>query len=747
MSTSPAWDARKRDLSRKAAEDELVVRDKNRDKKSESKSERRRPTFVVRNTQLGLGISSFKDGSHLHTLIDKKDGLFVASGAKGRTVEDLLVNLNYLDAPKAESVTGTTVAEKVEAVASTAARAAKSIGKGAHNAITVVQGATDLLEAIAIASPILKAVFGVVATVAKMHVQVQVNKEKARVLIALVESFQVPLGEVEKLLTAQTLDLPFAEHLQLRLTALKDAMERAELVLKEWCAQAGRSLLKVIKRHLAAGDINKAFDESKDALRQHHQLLCNDLAIKVAAKVLGESSGAAEKAVAQAGSACKSDLANLETDLGSAFKAVGKSLSDELKLMDWSLDGLHTSVAQMSEKQDKMLALQEDTLALQKQMQEEMQRLVELVKKSKAPAAESAIKFEPAQAFWFDVIEPKLMTAGEVPWSLFASAVFVELLEPGGVSAVDWNGIKPQIKKTFDRDDDGQVSVFEYDAVTSKKQMTMLEICQELLGLKGKPSSSRGDIRYPPLANEERVMVQAIFGTDPKQDEALVFALSSVPRAWFAVDVSGKAAPLADVCAPERHWVAGALRMPSARLCVDLLRWLGFGCGGVGDNASFLHVACGNAYVNALVAVVQQWQYANVAAAEGNDGALANAVARVAAFAKAAHVVAPGVKPLSTFTTSDTFDRVLVSLLCASADAAREQFGALLAPDGRLVVPVQAGDDVVFVRVSAAGGPVEELRRVAGAQAGELRILFPRAPPAPPASNPDYGVMVAQAKK
>ena len=209
----------------------------------------------------------------------------------------------------------------------------------------------------------------------------------------------------------------------------------------------------------------------------------------------------------------------------------------------------------------------------------------------------------------------------------------------------------------------------------------------------------------------------------------------------------GVLSPIDDVCTPDRHWIAGSLRMPSARLTVDLLRWLGFGGGGASDDASFLHVGCGNGYVNAVIAVVQQWKRVNIAAALGDDAALAGAVGRVAAFARAAGVFASTVKPLPTLATSDTFDRVLVSLLCASADAAREQFGALLAPDGRLVVPVQAGDDVVFVRVSAAGGPVEELRRVAGAQAGELRILFPRAPPAPPASNPDYGVMVAQAKK
>ena len=169
--------------------------------------------------------------------------------------------------------------------------------------------------------------------------------------------------------------------------------------------------------------------------------------------------------------------------------------------------------------------------------------------------------------------------------------------------------------------------------------------------------------------------------------------------------------------------------MPSARLTVDLLRWLGFGGGGASDDASFLHVGCGNGYVNAVIAVVQQWKRVNIAAALGDDAALAGAVGRVAAFARAAGVFASTVKPLPTLATSDTFDRVLVSYMCLTPTYARDRFGSLLAQHGCLVAPVLFSGKVIFIRYGRTGDP-KELHTVADReQVALLKQLFPVPPP------------------
>jgi protein-L-isoaspartate O-methyltransferase len=780
MSASrPTWDWRDRTLTREQAEDQLHLQEKRRNRETETKMEKKRPSFCVRTTKHGLGLSTCRNGSVLHAaIVETPQGWFELNGSRGLSIEDLLVNIGFIDKPAPATASGSRT-EKVAAVAgavgsgltkvseaskqvagvldsSSAAENAAGIAGAVSSGIAklanvneraanMLAGASDLVNAIAVASPILRAVVDVVAAVARMHVQVQVNKRKAAVLIDLVKSFRVPLDEIEQLLAAQTLDTAFVVHLQKRLSEVQSSLDGAQAVLRVWCAQAGRSLLKKIKQHLAAGDIDKAFDEAKDDVRQNHQLLCNDLSIKVATKVLGESGKAADKALARAGDACKDDLKNLERDLTAAFDAVGKSLGDELNLVNWSISGLHDSVAEMSHKQDKMIALQEKSLAQQEQLQADMKHLVEQLKQSKEAPAKIVFQYEPAAAFWRDVIVPKLATAGELPWSLFASAIFCELLEPAGVQAADWRSIKADIKFIFDRDDDDIISVYEYNAVTFSNRQTLLEICKSLLAKAGKRGSERKldelvedallqPIRYPPLAKEERIMVQAVFdGRDEQdaQDETLLFAMSSVPRAWFAIDERGVSSPLAQVCDPDRHWIAGALRMPSASLCADLLRWLGWGGGGAGDNASFLHVACGNAYINAVVAVVQQWAHRNVAVAEGNDSALASAAARVASFAKAAGVVATGVQPLPTLATvgGEQFDRVLVSLLCPSIEYVRARFSLLVEPvGGRLVAPVQLDEDVAFICVGSDEADDEVLCIWSGREVAALCRLFPAAP-------------------
>jgi protein-L-isoaspartate O-methyltransferase len=738
---SASWDWRERSvkekLTREQVEDLLEMRDNSRNKNKESKAERKRPTFVVRISAQGPSIAYWANSGPRHCAIIECNGFVQADGAKGLSVVDLLINLGLLDAPVFVSVTATTTSERVS---SAAGMVGATVGN-AKQLAGVLGGASDLVEAIAAASPVLRAVVGVVAKVAQMHVTVQINKRKAGVLIELVKSFHVPLAEVAKLQASGALDDRFAAHLEARLDALHNSMHGAEELMRQWCAQAGRSMLKTIKRHLAAGDFNRLFDESKEALRQSHELLCSDLSLKVATTLLGRASDQANAAVAHAGAVSKADLHNLESDLGALFSSFGKKLSDELKLLRWSLDGLHAMVAQMSAKQDQILALQETIILNQAAATKAMQELKETMVKSKE-VANLSIRFEPALPFWRDVIVPKLETAGLLPWSLFASAIFCELLEPAKVAADDWNQIKERVKALFDKDGDGNISVFEYDKATFVQQQTLLDICLGLLEDDGKQSGEfhfaelvedalLPTIRYPPLVKEQGVMVRNLFGAQSTQDEALLFAMSSVPRDWFAVSEDGVATPLADACETNRHWIAGSLRMPSPRLCVDLLRWLGFGTNGGSENASFLHVACGNAYVNTVVAVVQRWEHRNVAVSEGNDGALAKAMGRVAAFAKVSGVVTTGVQPLPSLAAAGTeqFDRVLVSLLCTSAQVARERFGALLTATGRLVVPIESTDAIEFVRIGPNSEQKTLSRVTERAEIAELQKLFPTTAP------------------
>lgn len=196
------------------------------------------------------------------------------------------------------------------------------------------------------------------------------RKRKAAVLVDLVASFSVPLAEVEKLLAEKTLDVAFATHLHARLDSLRVAVEAAEAVLREWSELSAKSLIKRIKQTLAAHAIDRAFDDRSAELERCHALLCRDLTLKAAAVALGagsrdavaRSTKAVAAAVAQAGDARKSDLESLERDLSAAMRALGTSLQDELKLLGWSLDDLHTSVAQMAALQHEMLAMQRQVL-------------------------------------------------------------------------------------------------------------------------------------------------------------------------------------------------------------------------------------------------------------------------------------------------------------------------------------------------------------------------------------------------
>ncbi|MBT9556503.1 MAG: hypothetical protein IV100_10760, partial [Myxococcales bacterium] len=461
------------------AEATLKTRDEARDKKNESSAQRKRPTFIVRDSQMGPSIASYKGGKFLHNAINLVDGFFVSPGApgkKGVTVEELLINIGYLAPPgEAVSVISKPTSEKVAAVGQVVADKLKAAGKGAHNISSILNGTGDLIEAIAVASPILRAVVGVIVKVAKMHALVLVNKQQAGVLVALVKSFGVPLDEIDALLLTQPADDPFAVHLKSRLTDLEAAIGRAEAVLSEWCSREGKSVLKKFKQLMTAGDMNKAFLASKDELHQAHQTLCNDLTIKVAVTVLGDSDlalrdskKAVDDAVARAGEACHNDLQNLESDLKALFAAMGESLTDQLKQLGWSLAGLHTSVAELSDKQDEMISLQ---LQTHESMQQIMHHLI--------TPSKVVIQHEPAAAFWRDVIHPA--TATELTWSTFQSAVFCELLEPANVPVEDWHRIKGHVKELFDVDGDDSISIYEYNRVTLSRQQTMLEICLQLI--------------------------------------------------------------------------------------------------------------------------------------------------------------------------------------------------------------------------------------------------------------------------
>ncbi len=585
-------------------------------------------SFVVRRapTTGELTLSACTGKAFVHVRVRELDDERVAvtdehgHDVVAPTLPDLLLALGYIDAADKDRAlafvkskrkhskalrksSGSGIKPKSEKVVRNARRVQvglKRVDKLADAANDVFNGVSQLAMVVSVASPLLSAVVGLVAKVVAMRVQVSINKRKAAVLVDLVASFSVPLAEVEKLLAEKTLDVAFATHLHARLDSLRVAVEAAEAVLREWSELSAKTRIKRIKQTLAAHAIDRAFDDRSAELERCHALLCRDLTLKAAAVALGagsrdavaRSTKAVAAAVAQAGDARKSDLESLERDLSAAMRALGTSLQDELKLLGWSLDDLHTSVAQMA-------ALQHEMLAMQRQVLENQRELVQLVGQLRsdvvakpaaaaaAAAAPVAIRHAAAAAFWLDVIAPKQPTGDTVPWVQFASAIFCELLKPANVPVSDWHAIKARVQELFDADLDGFVTIMEYDSVTSTRRQSVTEICLALL--REHKRSEYADVliedalladdetaaRYPALTDDQSAMVQALFGATSTEDESLLFALSSVPRAWFAVDEHGAAG--ANACALERHWVAGGLRMPSPRLCVQLLRWLGFG--------------------------------------------------------------------------------------------------------------------------------------------------------------------------
>jgi protein-L-isoaspartate O-methyltransferase len=657
----------------------------------------------------------------------------------------------------------------------------KGVAKLADSAKDVLDGVGQLAVAVSTASPILSAVVGLVAKVVAMRAQVQINKRKAVVLVDLVDSFSVPLDDVRALLADSTLDVAFARHLQERLESLESAIKAALGLLHEWSQLSSKSLLKRVRQTLAAHAFDRAFDDCSAELERCHARLCHDLTLKAATVALGvhrsehtvvQSSALVAVAIAKTAEARESDLTSLEQDLSTTMRAMQTTLSDELQLLGWSLDGLHASVAEMRSLQHEMLGMQRDVLMQQRDLACKLDQLLNDAVGDKTASAKVkheafSIRHAAAAAFWVEVIAPKQATGDSVPWSQFASAVYCELLKPASVPLVDWHAIKQHVQALFDADLDGHVTIMEYDSVTAARQQSVTEICLALLrelkrseycdlliedvllsdGAVDNDNDTTAPTQavcYPRLSAEQRDMVQALFGVTNTEDESLLFAMSSVPRAWFAVDARGGAAA-SDACSLERHFVAGALRMPSARLCADLLRWLGFA---QHERPSFVHVSCGNAYVNAVVGVAQQWAARNVAVAEHTQGALTHAASRVAAFAVASHVDSSAIEflPSLAMLSGARFDRVLVSLLCPSVAYVRDRFASLIAADGCLVAPVhdQQRQAVMFVRVAGnTNSEAEQLRCVtASEQVNALQRLFAQAPPH---ASSQYANLMAEA--
>jgi protein-L-isoaspartate O-methyltransferase len=212
------------------------------------------------------------------------------------------------------------------------------------------------------------------------------------------------------------------------------------------------------------------------------------------------------------------------------------------------------------------------------------------------------------------------------------------------------------------------------------------------------------------MSAQQTAMLDAL-AVDPIRQAPLFHALSSVPRAWIATKES-----------PHVHHVdehAGGMLAP--RLCADLLLWLD-----VERDSSFLNVQSGAGYVNALVAVMQNWTGVNCGS-ESDAALVEHAQQRVDVFARNSGVGAANrVAFEKEAIDGASFDRVLVSAICPSVTFVQERFMSLLKTDGVLVAPCMrddgSGTAVAFVRFAKSDVGITTEMRIVSAKSDGSRL-------------------------
>jgi protein-L-isoaspartate O-methyltransferase len=570
----------------------------------------------------------------------------------------------------------------------------------------LAEGLTGVFAAAAEASPVLKAVVGMALQVIHMRLQAKVNKRMTKLLVSRVESFEHPLTRIDRLLKSDVLEASAKKQVVRRVEELGDAMAETEQLVRKWCALDGKSALKYVKQTLSANAMGKEFVRCDGDLCRLYDLLCKDVQLEITLQAaLGDATTTAPLSVAAVADAVQRDTESLHRDLEGIAGSAAR-LEEMMDEIGWSLESLDSAVSRIAEQQEQLLRGQQRILdKLDQMFQASMPRAL-----LTRDAANKVIENEQAAAFWFDVIASKQDTPNTVPWSQFASAVFCELLLPIGVTASEWAAIVGRVRAKFDTDGDGEVTIYEYNAATRKR--TLHEICvafvdeskqQQQQQQQQRAGSAhytqlqlqlpaRLRVKYPQMSAEQTAMLEAL-AIDPIQHSPIFHALSSVPRAWFATEESSRVHDI------DAH--AGG--MPAPRLCSDLLLWLDLERGPV----SFLNVHSGGVgYINALVAVMQNW--AGVNRGTGSDSALIeHAQQRVDVFARMCGVGGNNRVAFTKEASDDdaSFDRVLVSAVCPSASYVRERLMRLVNSGGVLVAPCARDDhSVAFVRFSKSSG-------------------------------------------
>lgn len=410
------------------------------------------------------------------------------------------------------------------------------------------------------------------------------------------------------------------------------------------------------------------------------------------------------------------DLGALQRDL-TVVAGGEQQLAAALHGIGWRLEAMQSAVT------EHLSRIESELRIMNQQLGDMHSMIAKLVAEKDRETKRSTVAFAnpDAAAFWTQHVAGIAGDNDRIAWANFAATVF-SALSARGIDKVSWLAIEPALRRRFDVNNDGAITRAEYDAATSKPHpATVNEICLQLLlqaAAAAPPAAAPAAQKRGALARTTTVLsretVQAALSPErapvaagprylpmTKRHAALVTLLTSefqgdaktryafmcVPRRLFAPEPLPVGISEDDIYAntPIKYgfWhqsqptvYAGALR--SMRIDDDLGAF------------SFLCVGSGSGYLNALVAVMQNWQGVNCGI-ELRADMVALARTRLDAFCRTVNVhnnieIRHGNAFVSLDPSGGTFDRIYVAAGIAKRDLAR--LCAMLNVGGIMLAPV-----------------------------------------------------------